>query len=131
MKEEVIYKLELNLDPDEFRRLLIDSGIKKRPLEDKKRMETMCTKSNLIYTARIGKKLVGVARSISDFAFCTYLSDLAVSENYKHRGIGKKLVHLTKQATPDALLILLAAPEAIDYYPKIGLSKFNDCYLLK
>jgi hypothetical protein len=131
MSIKVNYQLEKNIAIKEFKNILIESGIKKRPITDEKRLETMCNNSNLIITARVNSKLVGVARSITDFSYCTYLSDLAVSEGFKHIGIGKELVRLTKDAAPDALLVLLAAPEAITYYPKLGMRQYEYCYVLK
>jgi predicted N-acetyltransferase YhbS len=90
----------------------------------------MLKHANLIITARDNGKLVGIARSLTDFAFCTYLSDLAVDENYQKMGIGKELVRQTKLATPQAKLILLSAPKAVNYYPKIGMSKWDQCFVL-
>ena len=85
---------------------------------------------NLIITARHNNKLIGIARSLTDFAFCTYLSDIAVDEKYQKKGIGKELIRRTKLEAPMAKLILLAAPEAIPYYPKIGMRQYEFCYYL-
>jgi predicted N-acetyltransferase YhbS len=90
----------------------------------------MLEHGNLIITARDNGKLVGVARSLTDFAFCTYLSDLAVDDKYQKQGIGKELVRLTKMEAPKAKLILLAAPKAVNYYPKIGMKQWEQCYIL-
>ena len=125
------YQTEQNLDPNEFKEVLISSTLaERRPINDEKRIRKMLDAANLIITARDNGKLVGVARSLTDFSFCTYLSDLAVDENYQRQGIGKELIRQTKNASPEAVLILLSAPKAIDYYPKIGLSKHPNCYLL-
>ncbi len=90
----------------------------------------MVTHANLIITARHKDQLVGVSRSITDFVYCTYLSDLAVDDAFQIQGIGKELIRLTKKETPKATLILLAAPKAVDYYPHIGMDKHNACFLL-
>ena len=90
----------------------------------------MLEHGNLIITARDNGKLVGVSRSLTDFAFCTYLSDLAVDDKYQKQGIGKELVRLTKKEAPQAKLILLAAPKALNYYPKIGMKQWEHCYVL-
>jgi GNAT superfamily N-acetyltransferase len=127
---EVLYQLENDLSPIEFREVLINSTIK-RPIDDMERLEAMCKNANLIITARLQGKLVGVARSLSDFSFCTYLSDLAVDLAFQKLGIGKKLLFETKQYAPKATIFLLAAPEAINYYPKIGLIPFEHCFILK
>ena len=90
----------------------------------------MLKNADIILTARDEDKLVGVSRSISDFSYCTYLSDLAVDQNYQKQGIGKELIRLTKQQAPEAKLILLAAPAAQSYYPKIGMTQFEYCFYL-
>jgi predicted N-acetyltransferase YhbS len=90
----------------------------------------MCENANLIITARLDGKLIGVARSMTDFGYCTYLSDLAVDREYQRKGIGKRLIEETKKQTPQATLILLSAPAAVDYYPKIGMKKHNHCFIL-
>ena len=128
----IIYKIENNLSIDEFRTVLENSTLgKRRPIDDLERLEKMLRFANLTITARENGKLVGVSRSLTDFGFCTYLSDLAVDESYQKKGIGKELIKLTKKETPDAILILLAAPEAEEYYPKIGMKQFEQCYFLK
>jgi ribosomal protein S18 acetylase RimI-like enzyme len=127
----IVYQREETLSIEEFRRVLIRSTLgERRPVKDTERLAAMLEYGNLIIAARENGKLVGVARSLTDFLFCTYLSDLAVDEEYQKRGIGKELIRQTKLATPSAKLILLSAPQAIDYYPKIGMTKFEQCYLL-
>jgi GNAT superfamily N-acetyltransferase len=128
---EIIYKKEDALNPDEFRVMLIKSTLAdRRPVDDNKRIKQMCENANLIITARLNGKLIGIARSITDFVYCTYLSDLAVDLKYQNKGIGKRLIGETKRQAPDAKLILLSAPAAVDYYPKIGMKKHNYCYVL-
>ncbi len=90
----------------------------------------MVQNANLIVTARHDNRLVGVARSVTDFAFATYLSDLAVHRDYQKQGIGKELIRQTKLAAPQAKVILLAAPAAIGYYPHIGMTQYEFCYWL-
>ena len=99
-------------------------------MKDRTRIEKMLANANLIVTARLNGKLIGVARSLSDFAYSTYLSDLAVALNYQKKGIGKELIRFTKASTGEAKLILLSAPAAVDYYPRIGMKRHNHCFLL-
>lgn len=128
----ITYKVENELSVVEFKDLLIRSTLgERRPIDEPDRLEMMCRNANIIMTARDGEKLVGVARSLTDYAFCTYLSDLAVDETYQHKGIGKQLIAETKKLTPQATLILLAAPAAIGYYPKIGMEKWEHCFRIK
>lgn len=125
------YQREENLSLEEFRILLVNSTLgERRPIDDPERLSKMLEHGNLIITARENGKLIGVARSLTDFSFCTYLSDLAVDENYQKMGIGKELIRLSALATPTAKLILLSAPKAVSYYPKIGMTPFEHCYVL-
>ena len=123
---DITYKVENNLDPVEFIDVLNRSTLgERRPVNDFNRIKKMCENANLIITARLDGKLIGVSRSITDFAYCTYLSDLAVDIDYQKKGIGKKLLEETKNQAPQAKLILLSAPTAVNYYPKIGMKKHN------
>lgn len=125
------YQIEKTLSVDEFRTLLVQSTLgERRPIDDQKRLTSMLNNANLIITAREENHLVGVARSITDFVYCTYLSDLAVSQSHQKMGIGKELIRLTKKATPQAKLILLSAPKAVEYYPHIGMQKHPACFIL-
>lgn len=129
--ETIVYKQENNISSNEFIELLKASTLaERRPVDSLDRISKMLAHGNLIITARQGEKLIGIARSISDFAFCTYLSDLAVHEDYQRKGIGVELIRRTKLASPEAKLILLSAPKAIAYYPKIGMTRHEHCYTL-
>lgn len=129
--DEIIYAVEKSLDPDEFIEVLKTSTLAdRRPINDEQRIIAMCNNANLIVTARLNGLLIGVARSITDFVYCTYLSDLAVNANYQRTGIGKKLIEETKKVTPQAKLLLLSAPDAINFYPKIGMKKHDYCYYI-
>jgi len=106
------------------------SGIN-RPTKDADRIAKMYANSNLIVSAWDGERLVGVARSLTDFCYCCYLSDLAVAEEYKKAGIGKKLIALTKEAIGEqTTLILLSAPAAMEYYPKIGMNEIKNGFII-
>ena len=125
------YQIEEILSVEEYTEVLMKSTLgERRPISEPDRIAKMLEHGNLIITARFEGKLVGVARSMTDFFYCTYLSDLAVDENYQRMGIGKELVRMTKLATPKAILILLAAPQAVNYYPKIGMNRHEHCFLL-
>jgi predicted N-acetyltransferase YhbS len=91
----------------------------------------MLRHSNLLCTAWDGEKLVGIARSVTDFEFCCYLSDLAVDAAYQRSGIGRRLIALTQSCLgPKATIILLAAPKATAYYPKLGFEAHDSAWLL-
>jgi ribosomal protein S18 acetylase RimI-like enzyme len=130
-KKEINYTLENDLIPEEFINLLVRSTLgERRPIENAERIKLMIEKSDIMITARHNGKLVGISRSLSDFGFVTYLSDLAVDVDYQHQGIGKKMIEETKKLTPNAKLILLAAPAAEKYYGKIGMTQFEHCFYL-
>ncbi len=102
----------------------------KRPVEDQERIRAMYKHANLIVTAWDGEELVGVSRALTDYAYCCYLSDLAVKTAYQRKGIGKKLIALTKEACGEqSMLLLLSAPSAMAYYPWIGLRKADNAFI--
>ena len=102
----------------------------RRPIDDDARFSAMLTHANLTVTAWDGAQLVGIARSLSDFGFTTYLADLAVRDTYQRRGIGRELIRRTQLAAPHAKIVLLAAPAAVDYYPHIGFKHHPQAWLL-
>ena len=102
----------------------------RRPVEDRERMTAMLAHANLVISAWDGDLLVGLARSLSDFSFCTYLSDLAVRVSHQRRGIGRELLRRTRAAGGAATLILLAAPRAAGYYPRLGFTPHPRAWVL-
>jgi predicted N-acetyltransferase YhbS len=125
------YQREFTLNADEFVDVLKKSTLgERRPINDSDRIHEMLQNANLIVTARKDGELIGVARSLTDFSFCTYMSDLAVNQKYQKMGIGIRLIKETKMHAPKAKLILLAAPAAVNYYPKTGMTNFPHCFLL-
>jgi predicted N-acetyltransferase YhbS len=127
----ITYNIESSLSPEEFRSILVRSTLgERRPVDSVERLSKMLHHANLVITARDNGLLVGVSRSLTDFSFCTYMSDLAVDVAYQKQGIGKELIRLTKLETPDAKLILLAAPAAREYYPKTGMTQFEHCFVV-
>ncbi len=103
----------------------------RRPVQDAHCVQAMLDHANLLCTAWDGARLVGVARSVTDFAYCCYLSDLAVDHAYQRRGIGRELIRLTRSRLgPRANLILLAAPKAEAYYPKLGFQPHRSAWVL-
>ncbi|WP_339924078.1 GNAT family N-acetyltransferase [uncultured Cyclobacterium sp.] len=130
MPASITYQAEPELNAVDFQKLLIASTLgERRPVGELERLEKMLTHSDLILTAREEGKLVGIARAVSDHCYCTYLSDLAVHRDHQNMGIGKMLVKLSKATFPLANLILLSAPKAIAYYPKIGMKKHENCFI--
>lgn len=128
---KIIYSSDLIPDMDQIIDVYKSSGIN-RPINDKERIRKMYANSNLVLTAWDNDKLVGISRSLTDFCYCCYLSDLAVRKEYQKQGIGKKLIQLTKEKIGDqTTLILLAAPTAMDYYPKTGMQTIDNGFIIK
>ena len=125
------YRVNAALTPEELAGVFERSGIA-RPVDDTERLRKMLAHANLTVTAWDGDALVGVARALSDFSWCCYLSDLAVDKAYQHQGIGRELIaRVRAEAGEDANFLLLSAPEAMDYYPKIGLGAVTNGWMWK
>ena len=133
MSNTITYKSDVKISADQFIDVLKRSTLaERRPIHDRVKIENMLHHGNILVTAWDGDLLVGVSRALSDFAFCCYLSDLAVDESYQKQGIGKQLIHETHAISGlHSSLILLAAPKAANYYPKIGMERFTDCFLIR
>jgi ribosomal protein S18 acetylase RimI-like enzyme len=128
---DIIYRTDAPVTTAQVIDVFRSSGIN-RPVEDPERISQMLRYGNLTITAWQGDQLVGIARSLTDFCFCCYLSDLAVRREFQRQGVGKKLIDLTKERVGEkTTLLLLAAPVAKDYYPKIGLEQHHDCFVIR
>ncbi len=129
----ITYRSNIKISADQFIDVLIRATLsERRPVDDRDRIEKMLQHGNIIITAWQGDLLVGVSRALSDFSFCCYLSDLAVDEAFQKQGIGKELIRLTYEAAgSNAMLMLLAAPKAVEYYPRIGMEQFKECFIIK
>lgn len=127
----VTYQLEPDLPPSEFVDLLVRSTLsERRPVNDAETIAAMLRNADVIITARRDGVLVGVSRALTDFAYCTYLSDLAVATADQRQGIGKELIRQTHAAAGlHTTLILLAAPAAQTYYPHIGMTRHESCWI--
>jgi GNAT superfamily N-acetyltransferase len=104
----------------------------RRPIEDHACMQQMLDEANLTVTAWDGELLVGIARSLTDWCYCCYLSDLAVRDTHQRQGIGTELIRYTQaELGPNATIILLSAPAAADYYPRIGMEQHPSAWILR
>ena len=128
----IVYGLEPELSAQAFRDILVTSTLaERRPANDLERLERMLRHADIIVTARNEGRLVGVSRAVTDFAYCCYLSDLAVDVAYQRQGIGRRLIDETHaRAGECTTLILIAAPAAETYYPKIGLKQVASCWMI-
>ncbi len=126
------YKVNAPITAQQFIDLLKRSTLaERRPVDDRACMEGVVANSNLLVTAWSGDRLIGVARSLTDFHYACYVSDLAVDEAHQRGGVGRELLRLTQaQLGPRCNLILVAAPAANEYYGHIGFSHNPRCWVL-
>lgn len=131
----------MNIDYRHNAKLTVDAAIdlykrstlgERRPIDRPDIFEGMLNNANLTITAWDGERLVGISRCLTDFTYVAYLADLAVDSEYQRRGVGKRLIQETKQRLwPECMVVLLAAPMANDYYPKVGFEHNPRAWLLK
>jgi len=127
------YTLEPDLAPEEFLDVLRRSTLAERcPVEQPETITGMLKNADIVLTARVDRMLVGISRAVTDFHYCTYLSDLAVDQAWQGHGIGRELVKRTHLAAGlHTMLILIAAPKARTYYPHIGMEYHDSCWIIR
>ena len=127
---KITYKFDVVPTAQQVIELYNDADLP-RPTHDPQRIRAMFENSDLIVTAWDENKLVGVSRTITDWVWCSYLADLAVSPGYNRSGIGKQLIELTKKRVGEqSMVLLLSVPTAMDYYPKVGFSKEDRAFII-
>ena len=130
---EIQYHTDRRVDVAAFKDMLERSGLAaRRPVGDPQRLARMLAAYNLVLTAWSGEVLVGIATCWTDYAHSGYLADLAVAADCQHGGVGRKLVELARATVgPQVTLLLLSAPAAVGFYPKIGMERFQDCFIFR
>lgn len=128
----ITYQITPNLSTEDFMDILNRSTLgERRPVDDMGCLESMIKNADIIVTAVFDEKIVGVARAVTDFSYCCYLSDLAVDVSFQHHGIGKMLIRkVREQLGAKCKIILLSAPVAVEYYPKIGFAQHTSAWVL-
>lgn len=129
---EITYRTGNDLNLDDVIELLRETSLGvRRPIDNRDAIASMIRHGNLTVTAWEGSQLVGMARSMTDFQFVAYMADLAVRETHQKRGIGRELIRITRsELGPSTLLVLLAAPAAVDYYPQLGFLQHPSAWTL-
>jgi ribosomal protein S18 acetylase RimI-like enzyme len=135
-RQDVFYAREPALEVAQFRQVLVDSGLgRTRPIEDAARLGAMLASANVILTARLGTPdgpLVGVARGVTDFAWCCYIAELAVSQAAQGLGLGKGLLDaVRRELGPQVSVILISVPEAVGFYERAGMARVPDAFWYK
>lgn len=130
---EITYRRGNDLDLDEVLDLYRSCSLgARRPIDDRSILADMIRHANLIITAWEGDLLVGISRTMTDFTYVAYLADLAVRESHQRRGIGVELIRQTREAMgPRSMIVLLSAPAAVEYYPKIGFTRHESAWILR
>lgn len=128
---EIEYRHNFPLEAADVAAVFDASGIR-RPTKELARIERMFANANLILSAWHEGKLVGVCRALTDFSYCCYLSDLAVDKAFQKHGIGRELIARVRSTVGEEVaLLLLSAPEAMKYYPKVGFEKIENGFIIK
>jgi ribosomal protein S18 acetylase RimI-like enzyme len=133
VNDMIEFKTNAKITPGQFVDILERSGLaERRPVDDAACMAGMITNGNLTITAWSKDVLLGIARSVTDFVYCCYLSDLAVDRDYQRQGIGRELVARTlAELGQRCTIILLSAPNAVDYYPHIGMRRHPQAWMMQ
>jgi len=126
----IIYKTDIIPTTEQIIELYENAGLP-RPTHDSGRIGKMYANANLVVSAWENEKLIGVSRSITDWVWCCYLADLAIRKDCQASGIGKELVKITKEkAGEQSMVLLLSVPTAMEYYPKIGMQKVDNGFII-
>jgi predicted N-acetyltransferase YhbS len=126
---DIEYKINASLETAEIVELYRNAGLP-RPVDDEQRIAEMFANSTLVISAWAGGELVGLARTLTDFVWCSYLADLAVRTDFQKAGIGRRLVEMTREKVGEkSMVLLLSVPDAMEYYPKIGMEKVENGFI--
>lgn len=129
----ITYCANVAVSPDEAIDLYKRSTLgERRPIDRLETFAAMLKNANLIVTAWNGERLVGIARTLTDFEYVAYVADLAVDAALQKQGIGRRLVRETRNRLGlECMMVLIAAPKANDYYPRIGFEHAPRAWILK
>lgn len=129
----VDYRYGNELDLEQVTELYRASTLgERRPIDDPEIVRSMVERANLVVTAWDGDLLAGIARTLTDFLYVGYLADLAVRESHQRQGIGVELIRKTRERMgPRSMLVLLSAPKAVDYYPRLGFKRHESAWVLR
>ncbi|REK77008.1 GNAT family N-acetyltransferase [Paenibacillus paeoniae] len=120
------------ITPEELAEVFIQSGIR-RPAQDLERLSRMLTHADERLTARADGKLVGILRAITDYAYCCYISDLAVDQAYHGQRIGERLMQKLQEklGNDEIQYILVSAPTAVGFYERMGMERLDKAFVIR
>ena len=132
----VVYAREAALPVEDYVAVVGNSALgASRPIADRERIAAMLAGADLVVSARVDGRCVGVARCLTDFAWVAYCGDLAVHDEFQGRGIGLGLLAALRDILGERVgMALLSAPGAVGFYdsqgPKVELHKTPDAYFM-
>lgn len=127
----IIYRNDKDVEVEDMIEVFRNSGIV-RPINQPERIQAMINNADILLSVWFGNRMIGVARALTDWSFCCYLSDLAVDKEFQNSGVGRKLItKVQEEIGKEVVLILLAAPSAMTYYPKVGFEKIENGFMIK
>lgn len=133
----IVYARENALPVEDYVAVVGNSALgASRPLGDRERIAAMIAGANLILSARVDGRCVGIARCLTDLAWVAYCGDLAVHNDFQGQGIGQALLAACKAELGDGVgMVLLSSPDAVGFYqkhgPKIGMHPYDSAYFMK
>lgn len=133
----VVYAREVALPADDYIDVVGNSALgPTRPIGDRDRVAAMIAGADLIVSARLDGRCVGLARCLTDFAWVAYCGDLAVHNEFQGRGIGKGLLEACRELLGDGVgMALLSVPDAVGFYdrhgPAVDLHPYGHAYFMK
>lgn len=128
----IIYAQEQALSAADYIAVLGSTYMgERRPIGNVARVTRMLAGSNMIVTARDADgAIVGVLRGISDGEWVCYVADLVVHADHQRKGIGTGMLDECKRILgPGMGIVLVAYPEAVDYYRRIGMGEMPAFYI--
>jgi ribosomal protein S18 acetylase RimI-like enzyme len=127
----IVYAQEQSLSAEDYATVVGSTYMRdRRPVANLERTSRILMGSNMIVTARENGEIVGVLRGISDGEWVCYVADLAVREGRQRKGIGTGMLNECKRILgPGMGIVLVAYPEAVDYYKKIGMGEMPAFYI--
>lgn len=130
---EITYKGDAEISVEAAIRLYNASTLgERRPVDRPDIFEGMLKNADITITAWHEDRMVGICRTLTDFTYVAYLSDLAVDVEYQKKGVGKRLIEETRaRLGKECLVVLLAAPKANEYYVKLGFEHNPRAWILK
>jgi predicted N-acetyltransferase YhbS len=129
----ITYTEHVSINPEQAIDLYTRSTLgERRPIDSIEIFAAMLSNANLTISAWDSENLVGISRTLTNFAYVAYLADLAVDEQYQRQGIGKRLIKETKaRLGPSCMIVLLAAPKANSYYKHLGFEHNPRAWTMK